>query len=158
VLAAVLLIGDGGDGASASGGSVVRVEAVASYDPEGDRTEHDDRLSLATDGNPSTYWTTEGYGDFAATKDGVGIVVESPKPLDSLTVTTDLPGWTAEIKASDSTEEFSQVVGESKTTEESTTWSLEKTDARYYLIWITKVADDGSGKQRAHVNEVTARA
>jgi eukaryotic-like serine/threonine-protein kinase len=157
VVAAVLAFGDGGGGGTAGAGSAVAVRAVASYDPDGDGAEHDDRLSLATDGKPSTYWTTEGYGDFAATKDGVGLVLEAPQPLRSITVTTDLPGWTAEIEASDSRTSFSQVVGESKTVAASTTWELEDTSARYYLVWITSTVDDGSGKQRAHVNEVTAR-
>jgi hypothetical protein len=156
VLAAVLAFGGGGGGTS-GGGSPFVVEAVGSYDPEGDGSEHADRVPLATDGNPSSYWTTEGYDNFAESKSGVGLVLEAPRPLRSITVTTDLPGWTAEVKASGSMASFSQVVGESKTVAASTTWELDETSARYYLIWITAVVDDGGGKQRAHVDEVTAR-
>ncbi len=80
--------------------------------------------------------------------------------LSSLTVTSDLPGWTGEIKAGDSPDDFSQArtVGEAKVAGETTTWQLDRADARYYLIWITAMERDSAGKERVHVNEVTARS
>jgi eukaryotic-like serine/threonine-protein kinase len=143
-------------------GPPVRVIAAATYDPVGRDGEHDETLANATDGDPATYWTTEGYGDFHATKDGVGLVIDAASSggLSELTVTSDLPGWTAEIKAGDSSTDFSaaRTVGEPKRVGDTTTWSLDRASARYYLIWITDMARDSAGKQRAHVNEVTARS
>jgi serine/threonine-protein kinase len=149
--------GDGGDGGSGGGGTAVPVRAVASYDPVGGDGEHDELLGMATDGNASTYWTTEGYSVF--TKDGVGIVLDagSDRKLDSITVQTDLPGWTAEIKAGDSQTSFPDTVAGPKTAAASTTWNLDGGDHRYYAVWITRLTQASDGKQRAHVNEVTAR-
>jgi eukaryotic-like serine/threonine-protein kinase len=142
-------------------GAPARVVAVATYDPVGQDGEHDETLAAATDGDPSTYWTTEGYGDFRGTKDGVGLVVDGGSAgLRELTVTSDLAGWTAEIKAGNSPTDFggARVVGGSKLVEGRATWSLDRVSSRYYLIWITEMARDSAGKQRAHVNEVTARS
>jgi hypothetical protein len=151
-----------GDGSSPEVGPPVRVIAAATYDPVGRDGEHDETLANATDGDPATYWTTEGYGDFHATKDGVGLVIDAGLAggLSELTVTSDLPGWTAEIKAGDSSTDFpaARAVGEPRLVGDRTTWSLDRVNARYYLIWITAMAVDSTGKQRAHVNEVTARS
>jgi hypothetical protein len=159
VAAGILLAARGSD---TEEGPPVRVVAAATYDPVGRDGEHDETLANATDGNQATYWTTEGYGDFHATKDGVGLVIDAglSAGLSEITVTSDLPGWTAEIKAGDSSSDFSaaRTVGEPKRAGDRTTWSLERVNARYYLIWITDLARDSAGKQRAHVNEVTARS
>jgi eukaryotic-like serine/threonine-protein kinase len=154
VAAVVLFSGD-----AASGNAVVPVRAVATYDPFGDRTEHDEAISRATDGDPASYWTSEGYSDF--TKEGVGLVVDagSERRLASLSVTSDLPGWTAEIRAGDSRESFeaAATVGQPQEVGERATWEFDAAPARYYLIWITQLARDSGGKERAHINEVTAR-
>jgi hypothetical protein len=146
---------------AAEGGSPVRVQAVATYDPVGGDGEHDETIAGATDGDPSTAWTSEGYSDLHATKEGVGLVLDAGAVggLTSLTVTSDLPGWTAEIKAGNSLD-FAQArtVGEAQVAGRQTTWRLDHVDARYYLIWITAMERDSAGKQRAHVNEVTARS
>ena len=71
--------------------------------------------------------------------------------VSTVTVTTDTPGFTAEIKAGDSPTSFDSTVGTSTTVEGATTFDVD-TDARYLLLWITAL--DG----RAHVNEVTARS
>jgi hypothetical protein len=159
-LVAALLLSGWPSGGSA--GPPVRVLAAATYDPVGQDGEHDETLGGATDGDPSTYWTTEGYGDFRGTKEGVGLVIDAGLSggLSELTVTSDLPGWTAEIKAGSSSSDFSgaRIVGGSKLVEGRTTWSLQQVNARYYLIWITAMARDSTGKERAHVNEVTARS
>ncbi|NUT54722.1 MAG: hypothetical protein HOQ03_01895, partial [Thermoleophilia bacterium] len=85
----------------------------------------------------------------------VGLVLDAGKQAEvaQVKVSTDTPGFTAEIRAGDSPEgPFDDVVGESKTVGESTVFELENADARYYVVWITDL--DG----RAHVNEVTAKA
>jgi eukaryotic-like serine/threonine-protein kinase len=161
-VAAAVALWPGDEAGGSSGGAAVAVEAVATNDPPpGDGTENDGSVPEATDGDETTSWSTEGYDDFASFgKEGVGLVVDAgaDRALSSLTVTTDLPGWTAEIRAGDSTTSFPQSVGESRTAGARTTWELEGEPARYYLIWITAMASDSDGKDRAHVNEVTARA
>jgi serine/threonine-protein kinase len=132
-------------------GAPVRLEGVASYDPQGDdKAEHPERVADATDGDPSTYWTTSTYfGDFS--KDGVGLVLRADGKPVRVVVTTDTPGYTAEIRAGSSEQgPFDAVVGAAKTVAASTTWDLEDTDGRYLVVWITEL------DRLAHVNEVEA--
>jgi hypothetical protein len=150
-IAIALAHGNGDGGGGAATGGPVRVTGVASYDPQGDdKVEHPERVGDATDNDPQTYWTTSTYfSDFS--KDGVGLVVQAGAPVAQLAVSTDTPGFTAEIRAGNSAEgPFDTVVGESKTVEASTTWDLEETDSRYLTIWITDL------DRVAHVNEVKA--
>lgn len=127
---------------------------MASYDPFGDdKSEHPERVADATDGDPATYWTTSTYDDFSATKEGVGLVLNagSARDLSSLTVTTDTPGFQAEIRSGASRGgPFETVVGPSQTVGATTTWKIDGDDARFYAIWITDL--DGN----AHINEVKA--
>jgi eukaryotic-like serine/threonine-protein kinase len=158
---AALLVAGGDD--RAASGDPVGLEAVSTFDPVGGDGENDGDIALATDGDPTTSWSTEGYyDDFESQKDGVGLVVDAgaTRGLSSLTVTTDLPGWTAEIRAGGSETSFSSdaAVGEARTTRATTTWELDGEPARYYLIWITAMTADDEGTERAHVNEVTARS
>jgi hypothetical protein len=153
IVAGVLAVRGGDGNGGAGGGTAVRLAGVGSYDPDGDQAEHPEKASLATDGNPATYWTTETYDAF--TKPGVGLVLDAGREIDlaSLTVTTDTPGYTAEIKASDSATSFpdATVAGE-RTVGGSTTFALDGGKARYYLVWITRL------DRLAHVSEVTARS
>ena len=145
----LLLRGDDGAGSTASG--PVRLEGVASYDPDpGDGREHDELVGDATDGDPASYWTTETYQAF--TKPGVGLVLdagESSEPAQ-LAVTTDTPGFTAEIRAGDSPDGPFETVAGGKPVGAATVWDLDGPAARYYVVWITGL--DGV----AHVNEVEA--
>ena len=152
VLGAVWLLGDDDEEGGGGGGTApVQLTGVASFDPQGDdKVEHPERVGDATDKDPATYWTTSTYEDFSATKDGVGLVLQASKAPATLTVTTDTPGYTAEIRAGSSQQgPFDEVVGEAKTVAATTAWELD-TDARYLTIWITDL--DGV----AHVNEVKA--
>jgi hypothetical protein len=157
VVGAVLVLGGGGDGEGGAdqGAPPVALQGVGAYDPEGGDGEHDAEAPLATDGNASTYWTTSSYRASleAIGKSGVGLVVSAGDAgeLSRLAVSTDTPGFRAEIRAGDSAQgPFERVVGQSKAVGPSTTWELEGADAPYYAIWITEL--DG----RAHVNEVEA--
>jgi hypothetical protein len=144
------LTGDGGVGVGS--GDRVRLVASNDFDPDGDQTEHPETVPAATDGSASTYWTTESYSSFD--KGGVGIVFDAKRGVDlsELTVTTDTPGYTAVIEASNRSDGGFKVVSDSQTLDEQTTFDLKGGDYRYYLIWITSL--DG----RAHVNEVRAKS
>ncbi len=140
----------GNDGGGS--GDRVRLAARSDFDPDGDETEHPEAVPAATDGSASTSWTTESYSSFD--KEGVGIVLDAKRGVDlsELTVTTDTPGYTAVIEASNRPDAGFKVVSDSQTVKEQTTFGLEGGDYRYYLIWITSL--DG----RAHVNEVRAKS
>jgi serine/threonine-protein kinase len=131
----------------------VALTGISAYDPDGDDAEHDDEAGLATDGDLSTFWPTESYRS-GLNKPGVGLVLDAgdtTKPR-TMTVTTDTPGFTAEIRAGDSPQGPWEPVSQSRTIQNRHRYTLENADARYFLVWITEL-DSGS----KHVNEVTAR-
>ena len=124
---------------------------VGAYDPDGGDGEHDDLAGLATDGNPATFWRTSTYrSQLSAFKSGVGLVLEASGTPKQIAVTTDTPGFTAEIRAGNSQQGPFETVAGGKVVEATTTWDLDSGDAKYYVIWITQLV--GS----AHVNEVKA--
>ena len=146
-------------GGSVSSGVAVQLSAQASYDPFGnDKVENPQLVRYTVDGNTKTYWTTVNYNsqDFGGLKPGVGIVLSTPSPkaLKSMTVTTDTPGFTAQIKASDSPTGGFQPVSSSEAVESRTTFHLNGGQHTYYLVWLTSLP---SGSPFAHVNEVTAK-
>ena len=141
----------GGSDGRGGGGEAIRLVAVRDHDPEGDnRAEHPEAVARASDGDPTTYWTTETYSNFA--KSGVGIVLDArrPRELERLVVRTDEPGFTAVIQAGSRAEGPFEEASEEQTVRARTTFEIDTNgeERRYYLIWIT----DPNG--RAHVNEV----
>jgi hypothetical protein len=131
----------------------VRLSAIGAYDPEGGDGEHDSEAPRATDGNETTYWTTEQYNDF--TKSGVGLVLDAGRPvaLSRLTLTTDDAGFTARIRASTSSGGgFVDVSGSQDVEGESASFRIDTKQQRYrfYVVWLQLPRDGG----RAHINEV----
>ena len=153
VLGVALLRSDEDPGATSAGGEPVSLRGVGSYDPDGGDGEHDDEAGLATDGKLSTFWRTERYdAQLSLIKSGVGLVLATGgSAVETLTVTTDTPGFTAEIRTGDSRTSFGDPISAAQTLARKTTFELDDTDARFLLLWITEL-DAGS----AHVNEVTA--
>jgi serine/threonine-protein kinase len=149
VIGAIVLVGGDDDPGSTPGGAPVTLQGVASFDPQGDNEEHSERVADATDGDPSSYWTTESYRSFS--KPGVGLVLEVQGTPSQLALTTDTPGFTAEIRSGASAQgPFDTVVGDAQTVDSATTWELGDNGARYLAVWITQL------DRVAHVNEVKA--
>jgi eukaryotic-like serine/threonine-protein kinase len=162
VLIGVLSMRDGnrlplvGDDENASA-APVRIQALVDYDPPaggGDGTEHPEAVERATDGDPSTYWTTESYDDFES-KDGVGLVLETARPvaLGRLVVRSDTPGFEAVVKAGLEANGPFEDVSEPAQVATRTVFDLDTgaKEYRYYLIWITSL------DAVAHITEVRAR-
>jgi eukaryotic-like serine/threonine-protein kinase len=155
---AYLLLRDDGAGSvlrshGSSQSEAVRVAGVAAEDPANDG-EHDNEVGNATDGDPTTYWTTQTYGSFD--KPGVGLVVDAGRPvaLSRLAVVSDTPGFPATIRASGSPTGGFVAVSDEQEVGSSTTFGLDTggKDYRYYEIWL-QLPNGG----KAHINEVTAR-
>ena len=72
------------------------------------------------------------------------------RALERIELTSDTPGFTAEIRAGDSREGPFETVGASSEAGAETTWELDGDEARYYVVWITAL------EGVAHVNEVSA--
>lgn len=157
-VAAVALLGDDTlplEPGQAESPGPVEVTAVASYDPQGDdREEHPDEVPLATDGDRATYWPTSTYEDFSALKEGVGIVLDAGEDVgvSRLTVDSETPGFTAEIRIGSSPEgPFERTASGPLEVRSRTTFQIDDATSRYWLVWITDL--DG----RARINEITAR-
>jgi eukaryotic-like serine/threonine-protein kinase len=151
--------GNGGTNDSVS--ATLNAEAVGTYDPSelgGDESEHDEDLPLATDGQPDTFWQTEGYTrpDVGGHKPGVGIVIglEEPSQVGGLRLLTESPGFGFSVYASDSPDTFDLSVDPlaAATAERSTEVELDGVEAQYLLIWITELVP--IDEYRAYVNEV----
>jgi hypothetical protein len=124
----------------------------------GDGTEHDSDAPKATDRNVATYWSTEDYnsGLEGVKKAGVGLVLDATSvvQLSRITVVTDTPGFTAEIRATNIQGTPGQKVSDSRVVGRTTRFAIHQpAPKRFYFVWITKLAPDG---HFAHVNEVSA--
>jgi len=150
--------GGSGGGGGGGTGTVVSLQGVGDYDPQGNGGEHSSTAPLATDGNISTYWMTESYGsqDFGGLKDGVGLVLDAGHPvkLAQLTVKTPTPGFTAEIQSGNSSTGGFAADASSKTVKATTTFTLNGQSARYYVVWVTQLPPG----LRAEISEVTAKS
>jgi serine/threonine-protein kinase len=136
----------------------VQVAGVTSYDPFGDNKEENSAAAPnTTDGDRATYWSTEHYTDAPSLdKPGVGVVLDAGTILElrHLVVVTDTPGFTAQIKATNTLGGAPTKISDSKVVGATTTFELSPNGPkRYYVIWITKLPSDN---HVAHVNEVRA--
>jgi predicted Ser/Thr protein kinase len=157
IVVGLLTFGTGNDGKPAAS-TPVAITGVTSYDPfASDQDEHSELAGKVTDGNPSTYWTTEDYrDDTMAGKKGVGVVVDAGTPvtLARITVVTDTPGFKAEIEGTNIPGGAPAKISDNKVVGRTTSFAIdEDAPKRYYVIWITSFAP---GATLAHVNEVRA--
>ena len=148
--------GDTGRGGGGGGTGAVHLVASNAYDPKGDGQENDSEVANATDGNRATAWHTEHYKttSFGNLKDGVGLVLDARSPVRprSLTVESDTPGFTADIKTGASSSGPFDTVSSPMQVGSRTTFTLTVDPARrYYLIWITELP----AERRAGVSEVS---
>jgi hypothetical protein len=131
----------------------VRLLGVGAEDPAGDG-EHDDEAGMATDGDRTSYWTTQDYRSFD--KPGVGVVLDAGRPvaLARMTVTSDLSDFPATIRASGNPSVGFTAVSDEKQVGSRTTFDVDTNGKkyRYYEVWL-QLPNGG----RAHINEVTAR-
>jgi eukaryotic-like serine/threonine-protein kinase len=138
-------------------GAQVAIAGITAYDPYGDGTEHDADASKATDGVFATYWSTERYNStLQGVKQGVGVVLDahSPVQLSRITVQTDTPGFTAEIRATNTQGGTPSTVSEGKVVGRTTRFDIQQsTPKRFYVVWITKL---GADAHIAHINEAHA--
>jgi serine/threonine protein kinase len=148
----------GGDkGNSTSVGAAISIGGIDSYDPFGpNKSEHPEAASKASDGSRQTYWSTEHYNGASLGKPGVGLVLDAhgAVELSRVTVFTDTPGFSAEIRATNILGGPTQSVSDKRVVSARTAFDVnENAPKRYWIVWITKLPRD---KNYAHVNEVRA--
>jgi eukaryotic-like serine/threonine-protein kinase len=124
--------------------------AAEDYDPQGDQEESGDQTQNVLDGNPSTVWDTETYsaGFEGSNKSGVGIYLEAPSPVAGrrLELTTQTPGWDAEVYAANSVPadlDGWQKISGTTTVGETTRIQLDtgRQEFRYYLLWVASLPE-----------------
>jgi serine/threonine protein kinase len=139
-------------------GAPVTLAGVTGYDPQGTGGEDNGDAPKATDGNATSFWSTEHYAtpQFGNLKKGLGLLLDASHAvlLKSITVTTDTPGYAAEIQAGSSPTGPFTPDSPRKTVGAHTTFTLTRRTARYYVLWITNLGPANF----AHVNEVKARS
>jgi eukaryotic-like serine/threonine-protein kinase len=147
----------GDDDGGAAAGSPISVQGLRGYDPFGDNgAEHDDEAGLATDKDPGTYWTTERY-TAGLQKDGVGLLLDAGERVDPsrFVVTTETPGFKAEIRAGSNEAGDFEAVSPNRTVNGTTAFRLDTGGARYFVVWITELQPGENVSAR--INEVRAR-
>ncbi len=158
IVVGLLTLG-GSSGTSNAVGRSTLISGIDSYDPFGPvDSEHPKEAPRATDRNPETYWSTEHYNDDSLGKPGVGLVIDAHElvQLSRVILTTDSPGFAAEIRATNIDGARPQLVSEKQTVGRRTVFEIDPSaPKRYYVIWITKLPP---GLNYAHVNEVRAFA
>jgi serine/threonine protein kinase len=140
----------------AATGAPVALSGVGADDPFGNnKVEHDEEAPNATDGDPKTFWETEHYNSGLG-KPGVGVVLAARRPvaLKQLTVTTDTPGFTAQVRVGATPKGPFAPDSQAKTINGRAVYALRGATGRYYEVWITNLGSNSS----AHVNEVTGRS
>jgi tRNA A-37 threonylcarbamoyl transferase component Bud32 len=154
----------GADVAGAPGLTAVKLDTAGAddFDPEGDASEHPEEVRLAIDGNVATRWETETYTALDLQKPGVGLIIEPRAPVAAraLDIVTPIPGWSAEVYASDDRPDdlasWGLPIGSTTDVAEEESIALDAAGQSlgYYLLWITKLPE---GEQKAAVSELTLR-
>ncbi len=158
VLAVVIIRNHGSPGSTAgAAGTPVALSGVTAYDPPpGNGNEHNADAPKATDGNAGTFWETEDYRSPLAASARQGsdssFACGRDTTLHHVTVTTDTPGFTAEIQAGDSPNGPFHTVSSPQTVNGETTFDLTNARGSYFVVWITNLGT----MSQVHVNEVTA--
>jgi hypothetical protein len=133
------------------------------YDPEGDGQEARG-IADASDGDPDTSWQTAHYrrsSAFGGLKHGIGIEYDFGKAttLRQITVSTDQSGIQVQIRAGNdpdaSDADDYQVVSPTRTMSSTDTFSIKSgTSARYYIVWLTQLVQDGPEQFHGSISEV----
>ncbi|MEX2393740.1 MAG: hypothetical protein WD826_04590, partial [Actinomycetota bacterium] len=143
-------------------GNALQILGQKDLDPEGDdRAENPDIVGNATDGDPSTFWSTVTYrggADFSGLKTGVGLFVDvgDGAEVAFAQVLFQEPGCSFKLQHSDDKNapvgEWSDVQRVTDSTA-SATMEFGATNARYWLVWITNLAESGSA-YRCAIKEI----
>jgi len=144
---------------------LVPVAQATLFDPNGDNTENR-QITASFDGDNSTSWATDAYNrnaQFGNLKPGMGLAFDlgSAVALRQVQIITDRPGIDVQILAGNSPTASNlsayRVVGQKQDIGDTTTLTVQRDNpARYYVVWITKLAQStaAQGKYDASLSEV----
>ena len=138
--------------------SETALPALASvYDPFGDGRENDEMIAAVLDGRLSTAWETEPYPDpLEQTKEGVGVVLESPVSIGALEITGTREtrftvAWSATLP--DAPGAWDRI-GSAQILTGTTRLDVAQRDEGFWLVWITKLPERPEGTFGAAIYEI----
>ncbi len=154
-----------------SSGQVLKIADAGDFDPLGDGGEHPNLISDAYDKNPGTAWTTMQYRSspyLGNIKSGVGMWIDLGAAMQVASIRLDLVGVGTDLEIRVPTEALSasppaaisdwrtvtKAVGLGSTADITLDQPVE---ARFILIWFTKLPPDGTGAYRGGIQEIVAR-
>lgn len=150
----------------AATGSEVKPVAATVFSPQGG-ADAPSQAGLAIDGDSSTYWPTDVYTDavpFPNFKNGVGLMLQLPRPtvVSEVTISLSSTGTEVEIRSAtssnpDSLEDTTLLTGPTLLKQGSTTISVPSASpTSYLLVWISTMGKT-DGQSRTNVSEITVR-
>ncbi|MFD7860930.1 protein kinase family protein [Streptomyces sp. NPDC057682] len=140
----------------------VPIVGAQDYDPLGDGSEKPKDIGHLYDGDPTSYWNTDGYysAQFGNLKEGVGVVLDlgSVQRVGSVDVTF-LGGTTSvELRTTTDPTVPSMPGAFTKVAEGSGTKVALKpgkpVQARYLLVWLTKLPPSDTGNFRGKISDI----
>jgi tRNA A-37 threonylcarbamoyl transferase component Bud32 len=169
---ALLIAGLAGEDAGHGGGSdgeptgeEVTLVGAEDFDPLGTSGEHPELTQFAIDDDSGTAWATEEYTETPVLEDagkaGVGLILDAGDAVDGadLAISSIEGGWNAEIYAAesgppDSLEGWGEPVGTISGANAEEVVELDLPEAaRYYLIWLTRLAGS-PGEYKVEISSV----
>ncbi|MEV5237621.1 protein kinase family protein [Streptomyces cinnamoneus] len=156
----------GNDAPKTVGGKPIRIKSVKDFDPLGDGSEKADGyhgIRYAYDGNPSTYWSTDYYtsAGFGELKAGVGLILDLGKvqPVGKVEVgfLNDTSAQLMAAPADAATMPMTLSAYSKVAAGRGKVLGLKPdkpTQARYVLVWLTKLSVTESGEFRGRISEI----
>ncbi|WP_416382293.1 lipid II flippase MurJ [Nocardia transvalensis] len=145
------------------GSAPVPVTGASVFSPEG-TPDNVGGVNAVLDGNPSTAWRTDQYfQQFPALKKGVGVLTTlgSPSKLTKVTISSPSPGTVVEVRTSPTaspTLDQTQLIGQATLSDGNTDIAVRADQpARYVLVWITSLANDG-GQFQSQIGDIRFEA
>jgi hypothetical protein len=157
--------------AATTSGLVLKIADAGDFDPLGDGGEHPNLVHDAYDKDTSTAWTTmqyRGSPELGKLKPGVGMWIDLGAAAPLTSISLDLVGEDTdlEIRVPDDANASSapdaitgwRKVGELTGAGSNGEVTFEQPiEARFVLVWLTKLPADGSGSFRGGIQEIVAR-
>ena len=146
---------------------VVKPVSATVFSPGGEADNPAD-AALAIDGNPATAWPTDTYSDpapFPGFKNGVGLLLQLPKPTTLASVSLDLnsTGTSVQLRAAQSStpaslEDTTELTSpQTMKTGANTITVSDATPTQYVLVWITTLGTV-DGKSETAISDITLKA
>lgn len=133
----------------------VPIVSARDFDPDGNGTENPDLVHFAIDGNPTTSWHTLVYTTalLGGLKPGVGLLLDLGAKTRVAAVQVELsgPGTSLELRVADrlseSASDYFTVAAAQGAVDVVTLAPAAKIEARYLLVWLTKLPAVNGGFQ-----------